>query len=92
MGLQSNDRDEAQQLLIDEYVNAKLFDSLSYQSILEGEEKHIHAQLQKPNFRHQIAKKELLAIYSGLIAWPGSTNEKSAVTLWHPIKIARTDK
>ena len=92
MGLQSNDRDEAQQLLIDECVNAKLFDSLSYQSILEGEEKHIHAQLQKPNFRHQIAKKELLAVYSGLIAWPGSTNEKSAVTLGHPKTIARTDK
>jgi hypothetical protein len=92
MRFQSNQGDGALQLLIDEHANAKLFDSLSFQSILEGDEEKIHAQLQKPNFRHQIAKKELLAIYSGLIAWPGGTNEKSTETLGYPKKIALTNK
>ena len=81
MRLQSYEGDGTQQLLIDECVNAKLFDSLSFQSILEREEANIHTQLQKPNLRHQIAKKELLAIYSGLIAWPGRANENSTETL-----------
>ena len=44
MRLQSYEGDGAQQLLIDECVNAKLFDSLSFQSILEREEANIHTQ------------------------------------------------
>jgi hypothetical protein len=81
MRLQVNEDSSTQQLLIDECVNAKLFDSVSFQSILEREEANIHTQLQKPNLRHQIAKKELLAIYSGLIAWPGRANENSTEKL-----------
>jgi hypothetical protein len=81
MRLQSNDRDDAQQLLIDECVNAKLFNSLGFQSKRECDEGNIHARLQKPNSRHQIAKKELLAIYSGLVASTGLTNENYAETL-----------
>jgi len=60
MRLQSYEGDGTQQLLIDECVNAKLFDSLSFQSILEREEEYIHTQLQKPNIRHKLQKKSCL--------------------------------
>lgn len=83
MTLQKSDIDDTQQLLIDECVNAKLFDSVSFQSILDREEESIQALLRKPNNRHEISKVELLAIFSGLIAWPGVDNRDIAQSLVH---------
>ncbi len=83
MTFQKNNTDETQQLLIDECVNAKLFDSVSFQSILDREKENIQTLLRKPNKRHEISKVELLAIFSGLVAWPGIANHDITQSLMH---------